>query len=157
MAVEFILGGGEEAGGQIRGTTDRILGAMMDTMNELMLRLQQEIVGEKLHGQVLKQRTGKLAASIRAMPTVQEGTDLVGAVEGGGGVAWYGKLHEFGFGPYDYEVTRHIKMHYGDLEFKKLVHSSGFPERSFMRSTLSEFEATIVQSMQATMDAAAAG
>jgi hypothetical protein len=157
MAVELILGGGQEAADNIRARSDRMVAQLMETMNELMLRLQSEIVGEKLHGQVLQQRTGKLAGSIRAQPTTQEGTDIIGAVEGGGGVAWYGKLHEYGFGPYDYEVTRHIKMHYGDLEFKKLIHSSGFPERSFMRSTLSEFETTIVEAMQASLELAASG
>lgn len=156
MSVELTLGGGEEAVERLYLKTERILTSLTDTMNELMLQLQSDIVSEKLHGQVLHQRTGKLAGSIRAIPTVQEGETLVGAVEGGGGVAWYGRIHEYGMDPYDYEVTRHIKMHYGELEFKKLIHSSGFPERSFMRSSLSEFQSTIVEAMQVSLDAAVA-
>lgn len=153
MAVELIL---ESNAAERFDSSDRIVVAMTETMDELMLRLQSNIVDEKLHGQVLQQRTGKLAASVRALPATQEGTTIVGVVEGGGGVAWYGRLHEYGFGPYDYETTRTIKMFYGDLTFKKLVHSSGFPERSFMRSSLDEFQSSIVEAMQVSLNAAVA-
>ena len=43
------------------------------------------IVSEELHGQVLNQRSGKLAGSIRAIPASQQGSSIIGVVEGGGG------------------------------------------------------------------------
>src|ERR1700676_1330386 len=103
MATELTLDGGVEAVERLRLSSDRILGRLTEEMNVLMLRLQGHIVSDKLHGQVLKQRTGNLAGSINAQETRQEGTALIGEVTGGGGIAWYGKLHEYGFGPYDYE------------------------------------------------------
>ena len=71
-----------------------IIGALVRRLNEMMVRLQSYVVSNKLSGQALARRTGKLAASIRYIPAVLNGTQIEGSVEGGGGPAWYGKLFE---------------------------------------------------------------
>lgn len=53
------------------------------------------IVAQELHGQVLNQRSGKLAGSIRKIPSSQEGTAIVSHVEGGGGpTGIHGKFYK---------------------------------------------------------------
>ncbi len=71
-----------------------IISVLMSKVNQLMLQLSGYIVSQKLQGQVLHHRTGVLAGSIRTIPATLEGTSIVGAVEGGGGGAWYGALYE---------------------------------------------------------------
>jgi hypothetical protein len=71
------------------------------TMNMAMLRLQQVIQRDKLSGQVLNARSGKLRASINVPPVEVSGSTITGTVEGAGGPAWYGQVHEAGGrGPY---------------------------------------------------------
>jgi hypothetical protein len=85
-----------------------VIRALAAKLTLLMLKLQAHIVGDKLNGQVLNRRSGRLAGSIVAYPADVEGTDLVGKVEGAGGPAWYGKVHEIGGkGQYDiYPVNK---------------------------------------------------
>lgn len=71
-----------------------IIRVLMSKLNELMIQLQSYIVAQKLSGQSLRRQSGRLAGSIRYIPAVLEGTVIVGAVEGAGGPAWYGKLYE---------------------------------------------------------------
>lgn len=74
----------------------RVIEAIVRKTNGLLIRLQSHIVAEKLSGQVLKHRSGKLAASVRVQMAAAQGTSIVGAVLAAGGPAWYGKIHEFG-------------------------------------------------------------
>jgi hypothetical protein len=65
-------------------------------MQALMLMLQAHIIGTKLTGQVLHQRTGKLIDSVRLNPAEATATDLAveGGVQAGGGPAWYARIWE---------------------------------------------------------------
>lgn len=72
----------------------------------LMTKLQRKIQTEKLQGQVLNQRSGKLANSIRSEGVHAEGSAIVGSVQGAGGPAFYGAVHEYGGkGPYEIRPT----------------------------------------------------
>jgi phage gpG-like protein len=132
----------------LRAKGPQIVQALLVKMNALMLRLQAKIVGEKLQGQVLHHRTGKLAGSIRAIPAVLEGTMIVGAVEGAGGPAFYGRIHEFG-------GVFNVKGHMVTQVFGKKVkapheskpYTATFPERSFMRTSLEEMRAQIFEGL----------
>lgn len=87
---------------QLNGKGTAIIQALTSKLTNLMLRLQQHIVRDKLSGQVLHHRTGKLASSIVAYPAQAEGSQLVGKVEGASGPAFYGQVHERGGrGPYE--------------------------------------------------------
>jgi hypothetical protein len=65
-------------------------------LNYLALKLQKKIVSEKLSGQVLAHRSGKLAGSIHAQTTKMMGDRLSVSVTGAGGPAFYGRVHEYG-------------------------------------------------------------
>jgi hypothetical protein len=162
MAVEISFRGTDRTVIEALGAKlDRMTLALTAKLTEIHLRLQAKIAGEKLAGQVLKQQSGKLAGSIRAIPTVQEGQELIGAVEGAGGPAWYGVVHERG-GTHAYDIVPVSKkalafMVNGQLIFRKLVHHPPLPRRSFMASTLTEETESIKADLQLTLDEAVQG
>jgi phage gpG-like protein len=103
--------------------------ALTAGITKATLQMQQHVQVDKLSGQVLHHRSGKLINSVRVIPVHQEGTALVGAVEAAGGPAFYGRVHEYG-GTFTY--VRPSKKH-GSTQVT--VH---FPERSFMRTSIEE-------------------
>lgn len=137
----------------LRAKGSQILQALSRKLQSLMLQLQAKIAGEKLQGQVLQHRTGKLSGSIRALPVEQNGLLITGAVEGAGGPAWYGKLHEYG-GTFPYErKTKMVERLTNRTAMKERAKKGSitFPERSFMRSSLEEMRPQIFEGLRATL------
>jgi hypothetical protein len=139
----------------LRILSPRLIAALMVKMNSLLIRLQAKIVGEKLSGQVLKHRTGKLAGSIRVIAAEASEDKIEGAVLGGGGPAFYAKFHEFGttnwyvIRPVNKKVLRFM---IGDKEvFAKSVLHPPIQERSFMRSSLAEMRAQALMELADTV------
>ena len=127
----------------------KIVEAIARKLDVLMLQLQAKIAGEKLQGQVLQHRTGKLSGSIREIPVTNDGTLITGAVEGAGGPAWYGKLHEYGG-----TFPLHRKQEINDRLTKQGKPRKGsitFPERSFMRTSLEEMRGQIFDGLRAAV------
>jgi hypothetical protein len=132
-------GSNQRVAAALRAKGPQIIEAVLRKMNSLTLQLQAKIVGEKLQGQVLQHRTGKLAGSIRMIPAVVEGESVVGAVEGGGGPAFYGRVHEYG-GMFNVK-GRMITEVFGrkvKSPHESRAYTATFPERSFMRTSLEE-------------------
>jgi hypothetical protein len=139
-------------------------------MNQEMVMLQGYIQSSKLQTNPLHHRTGKLQSSIRYIPAVVEGNSVVGSVEGGGGVAPYGVVQEYGgtFSVRGYmrrtafntrgEQVKLLTKH-GLTSTRSSIasvdlgtvrpHTITFPERSFMRVSLAEKEAEIVAGLAA--------
>jgi phage gpG-like protein len=133
----------------LRTRGPQIVQAIARKLDSLMLQLQAKIAGEKLQGQVLQHRSGKLSGSIREIPVTNDGTLITGAVEGGGGPAWYGKLHEYG-GTFPF----HRKSEMMEKLTKKGKPRKGsitFPERSFMRASLEEMRGQIFDGLRAAV------
>ena len=131
-----------------------IMTALADRVSLLMLKLQAHIVTEHLSGRPpgLNQISGRLAGSIRAIPSEIQGEQIVGSVEGAGGPAWYGAVHEFG-GTRAYQIlpvnAKALRFEVGGrVVFAKSVNHPPLPERSFMRSSLVEMRDEIVASLQ---------
>jgi hypothetical protein len=156
---------------QLEATTPRMMGALVYRLDALDTMLQSKIVAEKLQGEVLHHRTGKLSGSIRTVAAIIAGDQITGSVEGAGGPAWYGRVHEDG-GVYD--VPEHmrrvgfnvkgetVKLLTGRGAIRKEVfgveerpvraHTITFPQRSFMASTQRENEPEFIEALQDTMD-----
>lgn len=112
-------------------------------MGRLVVKLQRKVMQEKLAGQVLKVRTGRLRRSI--------GTDVSQANNQVEGVVStpveYAPPHEYGFkGSVDVKAhLREIKQAFGrpippkQVEVKAHTVMMNLPERSFLRSALREF------------------
>ena len=139
----------------VAAKADAAASAVTDKLNELDLQMQQYIVGEELHGQVLQQRTGKLAGSIRMIPAAQSGTEITGAVEGGGGPAFYARVHEYGgekefiISPVNAKALM-FQMN-GETIFAKRVVHPPLPARPFMRPALDFMKPQIVEGLQETL------
>lgn len=130
---------------------DSVLKALRAKVEILTINLQSHIVRDKLHGQVLNQRSGQLVRSIqRRIETTA--LAVYGIVFSAGDVK-YAKAHEFGF---DGEVT--VPQHMRTMVFGKeaampfavgpyQMHMK-LPERSFMRSSLGDQRPEITQGLK---------
>jgi hypothetical protein len=148
----------------LRAKGPRIIQVLMSKLNELMIQLQSYIVAQKLSGQQLRRITGKLAGSIRYIPTTLEGTKIVGAVEGAGGPAWYGKLYEdtdaggTGGVSHSWQITatkaRALSFVVdGRRVFARSVTHPAMSARPYMTPSLDENAADIETQLRAALDA----
>ena len=151
--LTFRMTGDEKMVAFIEGRGPKIVQALARKMESLMLRLQQHIVADKLSGQVLNQRTGKLIGSIRVLPVVTETASITGAVEGAGGPAFYGKFHEYGTtDSYRIVPVKKLALAFmlgGKQVIVRSVLHPPIKERSFMRSSLADMTEQIRAELQA--------
>ncbi len=135
---------------ELRAKLSRISAAQKIGLERGMMRalihLQSYIRDNKLHGDPLHQRTGRLSQSITAGPVAWEGDNLTG-IESSDNVE-YGAVHEFGG---TFTIKEHIakmsQMFGRELAEPIFVtvkeHPATYPQRSFMRSSLHEDLETI--------------
>jgi phage gpG-like protein len=145
MAGGFIfnvtLVGESQLVGRLTSLAAPVLQALRAKIEVLTINLQTHIVRDKLHGQVLNQRSGALARSIQRRVEASQ-MAVFGVVFSAGDVK-YAHAHEFGF-----QGTVTVKQHMRTMVFGKeaaLPFSVGpysmrmnVPERSFMRSSLAD-------------------
>lgn len=124
---------------------DRLREELRVGIGRAALQLARKVQKEKLSGQVLKVRTGRLRRSIS--DAVNESGWVVSGIVSS--AVKYAPVHEYGFhGTVTVkEHLRQIKQAFGrPIEPKQIVVHSysrqmNLPERSFLRSALREFEA----------------
>jgi phage gpG-like protein len=138
----------------------RIHARLEQTVYALAERLRSHVIQDKLLGQVLNRRTGRLGQSIQ-QKVDSTATGITGTVYSAGDVK-YAAIHEFGGHIPGHEiVARNAQalafMMGGKQVFAKRVNWPGatMPERSFMRSSLADMRDEIVEKMtQAVQDGA---
>jgi phage gpG-like protein len=122
------------------------------SMSRLVMKLTRKVKEEKLSGQVLKNKTGRLRRSIH--PEVgQTSRSLVGTV---GTNVVYAGIHEYGgqTRPHVIEAKRAAFLAFmgkdGNMVFRRKVNHPGsrLPERSFLRSALKEMTPEIVREFE---------
>lgn len=154
--LKITLTGGERLIERLRTAPQRLLSVMATRLNIEMVRLQSKIVTEKLSGQVLHRRTGKLAGSIRVEPTTVEGTQLTASVLGAGGPAFYGAYHEEGVS-HAWQITAvnaralHFVSGGRDVYARSVMHPP-LAMRAFMKPALEESAAGMKERLQAALD-----
>jgi phage gpG-like protein len=127
--------------------------ALLRKVYELALKLEAHVKNDKLSGQVLNHKSGNLWRSIQNHVT-DGSTSVTGKVYSAGDVK-YAAIHEFG---------GHIPSHVieaknakslafvmgGQMRFFKQVNWPGatMPERSFLRSSLSDMKDDIVTGLK---------
>lgn len=125
------------------------------TIGRLTLKLLAKVKGEKLSGQVLNTRTGRLRRSINQRVDGAGTTSIAGYV---GTNVEYGRRHELGFRGTETvrEHLRLIKMAWGKtLPTPKQVlvqahtRQINYPARSFLRSALREMNTEITTDIRA--------
>lgn len=130
----------------------RIHARLKQTVYALAEKLRSHVIQDKLLGQVLNRRTGRLGQSIQ-QKVDSSVTSVTGTVYSAGDVK-YAAIHEFGGQIPAHEiVARNANalafMMGGKQVFAKRVQWPGatMPERSFMRSSLADMRDEIVQKM----------
>jgi hypothetical protein len=130
---------------------------LQPVMTRLMLGLQRTVKEAKLSGQVLKNRTGHLRASIAE--TVTASGDTVTGRVGifSGPTVVYGRAHEYGFtGTVSVPAhTRTVSNAFGhaiapvSVSVRAHTRRLHLPERSFLRSALTEQRPAILDGLRA--------
>jgi len=129
--------------------------ALVKEISSLSIGLRTYIVEAKLHGQVLNQRTGNLARSIKADEPIVEGDTVRGEVFSSGDVK-YAAFWEFGFTG-DETVRAHTRMYRSidDGKHERTAAAVGTftrhvdqPARSFMRTGLADQHDQIVEGLR---------
>jgi len=85
----------------------QVVEQLTDTLDTLMLELQRR-VQQKLSGEVLQHRSGKLLGSVTKAPIETSGNKIVGIVSAAGGPAFYGRIQEAG-GTRQYDIVPRFK------------------------------------------------
>lgn len=163
MSIQVVLVGDEEVKARLEklgpDTHDKVVRAVQ----KLTIDLQAKVVGEKLSGQVLKTRTGTLRRSI-TQRVEDNGSSIIGIVGADMSTAKYAAAHEYGFtGTVEVrEHVRRITQAFGrpitPREVLVASHSMrmNIPERSFLRSSLSEMEPDILAGLNEAVQEAIA-
>jgi phage gpG-like protein len=112
----------------------RIQAGVERSIRQIVIEGQSEIVRDKLHGgNPLFSRSGNLARAVQ-QDVEADGDAIVGTI-GVDRTAPYGAVHEYG-GTFD--VREHIATSRLGKSFTVKAHTMTVPERSFLRSWLSE-------------------
>lgn len=115
-------------------------------VNRATIKLQTKVKQDKLSGQVLKVRTGRLRRSIQ-QDVFENGGQVVGVVSTN---VKYAPVHEYGFAGV-VTVRDHLRMQkkaFGksisprEVEVRSHPRKVNLPERSFLRSSLREMESS---------------
>ena len=151
--------GGDKIIRQLTESPHYMQNALNQSVSRMALRLLARVKADKLSGQVLKVRTGRLRRSINQR-VVREGQGVYGYV---GTNVDYGRTHEFGFkGAVSVRAhLREVKQAFGKpLQDAKSVFVQSYsrkvtlPPRSFLRSALREIEPEIRADMCKAMRSA---
>ena len=125
--------GVEQVTSRFRALPDYVRKQLVDGMTRLGYEFAGRVVSTKLHGQVLNQRSGNLASAVAGgVETTETGTEVktrVGVLRGP--ALAYAGIHEYGG-----TINRQ-----GSKKGSYVIH---MPERSYLRSTLSEQRDTIL-------------
>lgn len=138
---------------------------LLQKTQAMAIDIQADVVSQKLHGQVLNQRSGALARSIQQEATSSD-LRVTGRVFSSGDVK-YAAIHEYGGTIKSPGGTAYIpgigknglaafisnaaasQFTWNGKELPRTQpHEIPMPERSFLRSTLAEWKARIIQSYQ---------
>lgn len=138
---------------RLKQITPKVRTALQERVQRLTIQLQIHVVRDKLQGQVLNVRTGRLQRSINQAVT-SDATSVTGIVST---AVKYARPHEYGF-----SGTVNVKEHLRTVtqafgkELKEPVTSTvkahtmkmNLPERSFLRSALADQRGEIVEGIR---------
>ncbi len=140
------------------GTT--IHDAVYKAVQEMGLRLLAHVKADKLSGQVLHVRTGRLRRSIN-MRMSDDGSSIYASV---GTNVVYARINELGGTTSPHEIVAknaqalHFVMGGKDVFVRKVNHpGSKVPERSFLRSALADMRPEIIARIQQALNQAVGG
>lgn len=154
--LNVTLVGERELVARLGAMPGKLQASLLRKVSELALRLEAKVKREKLMGQVLKHRSGRLLRSIQHKVEQSPGA-VTGKVYSSGDVKYAG-IHEYGgkTPPHVIEAKNAkalVFMRAGKAVFYQRVNHPGsvMPERSYLRSTLREMKPEIVSGLEKTV------
>ena len=151
MSVEAV--GIKEVTERFQTLPERARASLRQSIGRLALKLQARVMRQKLSGQVLNVKTGRLRRSIDQVVR-DNGDDIAGVVSSN---VEYARAHEYGFSGQE-SVKAHlrtIKQAFGKplkapVTFQVQAHArkANIPERAFLRSALAEMQPEIQAEMR---------
>ena len=157
LKMEFI--GGDVLVALLRAYGDKVQTAVVKSVARSALRLQSEVMENRLSGQVLNVRTGNLRRSIHQRVT-NTGSAVIAEVNTN---VRYGAAHEYGFsGTVNVKASlRQVRQAFGrPLKNPRYVqvraHSRNvrLPERSFLRTALRDMKPEIEADLRNSVEGA---
>jgi phage gpG-like protein len=152
MNITYEISGVDATAARFSSLPDRIRAEVTGEMEFQIADLVQYIVGDKLNGQVLQRRSGKLADAVSG-DVQDDGTVITGRAYVGGDVPYAGILEHGGqTSPHqilpDAATALHFIWH-GEEMFRSKVNHPGskIPEFAYMRSGLQDMTAQILQGL----------
>lgn len=140
---------------KLSATVDRIDAEVRQSIASSTLKLLIKVKREKLNGQVLNKRTGRLGRSI-TQKLIELSNGVAGIV---GTNVEYAPPHEYGFNG-DVTVKAHLRMikkAFGksispkQVSIKTHTRKVNLPENSFLRSALEEMRKEIKQDLEVSI------
>lgn len=148
------LAGETELKARLEAMPTSVRAVLESKVQVLAIQLQAHVIRDKLHGQVLNQRSGALARSIQQQAPITEGDGVYGRVFSSGDVK-YAAIHEYGgtTPPHDIVPSKAEALMFvigGKTVFANVVHHPGskMPERSFLRSSLKDMAEKITEDLK---------
>lgn len=137
--IKGTINGAGEVSGKLSGVAGRTRDALRKSVSRLALELLAKVKRDKLSGQALNVRTGRLRRSITQRVTVT-GATVQGIV---GTNVEYAKFHEYGQ-TVKGELKKKREGFKAGLKASRPALSTGdLPPRSFLRSALNDMEPRI--------------
>lgn len=149
--IAFSITGEDALLDSLRAKSDLLIERLRKQVDVSDLMIQQR-AQQKVSGDLLQIRTGKLARSIVTIPAVVSTDSIDGAVEAGGGTAYYAKFQERGTsGPYQIVAANGKALAFildGKQMFRRAITHPGLPAKLFMASSVQELEGDVVEGLQ---------
>jgi phage gpG-like protein len=149
--VEVI--GTEQVVARLNALPATLKGSLQILMEKLTVDMQATIKRDKLSGQVLNRRSGRLSNAINREVEVTD-TSVAGMVFVGK-EAPYGAIHEYGrtvnVPAHRRVVSKVFGVSVEPFEQEVRAHTAVYPERSFMRTTLAEYRGRFVDGVRKSM------
>lgn len=155
MKATSTIAGAEGVVVRLQAASPALRGRLEKAVERVTITLSGYVKAEKLTGQVLKNRTGRLRRSINHSVT-SSGQAIVGTV---GTNVSYARVHEFGFtGAQSVRAhVRTIKQAWGkpiaatQINVKTHARTVKIPARSFLRSALNDQRTSIKAALAAAV------
>lgn len=163
--LDFQVIGAKETGVGLRNAGKQLVTNLQRMLTKLGLKLLRHVVQDKLHGQVLHQRSGRLAGSVHRTEHFSDtknteivGTNVVyaaiheygGVIQHPGGTAYY----------YDPKIGMARWVPNSDARASFLPrtkpHAIRMPERSYLRSALADLQVEIIADLKSVAAGGAA-
>jgi phage gpG-like protein len=149
--VSITVVGDKEVIERFRALPERTRAALGDSVGRLALLLQRRVM-QKLSGQVLNVKTGRLRRSIDQV-VLRDEAQVVGVVSTN---VKYARVHEYGFtGTVNVrDHLRQVKQAFGRpiaaraVMVKAHTRKANVPEKSFLRSALADMKPQIIEEMR---------